>query len=438
MVDDTSETELTHQHPLFLEVTVPDHVPYRVALAGKSALVIGRSRNADLHVDHRSVSREHARLALGARLEITDLGSGNGTRVRGRDLEAHQTTSIGIGEVIELGSVVISVLAIRNADSRGRQPDAEDGWYAPVSPAMRGVLAALERVAPSESSVLLVGEAGVGKEVCARLIHQRSPRAARPFVRARASGISDHVLDKELFGGGSGEPPGALENAHGGAILLDDIDALPPALQLKLLHVIDRRELPRAGTRDAVPIDVRFVMATRRSLGADVTAGRFREDLYYRIAGVTIEIPPLRARIEDIVPLASYLLTQAARRRKREDLRLTSEVAALLVRHAWPGNIRELRDAIVRAVVVCGDGPLRPEHVVLAPHAAAPGEIADTGPLPRLGGLTDEVEDLERRRVDATLAAAGGNQSEAARRLGISRGALLARLRAWGMTPRRR
>lgn len=410
MADETSETELTHHHPLVLEVMVPGREPYRVALAGRSSIVIGRSRSADVQVEHRSVSREHARIALGARLELTDLGSGNGTRVRGRDVEAQRTMQISIGELVEIGSAAISVLALRGGDGGGQRRSPGDATLVAASGAMRAIVDTIERVAPSEASVLLVGEAGVGKEVCARLLHQRSARAARGFVRADA---------RQLLGG----ERAAIEDARGGTVMLDGIEALSPSLQLALLHVLDRRELPRCEARGAVAIDARFVASARCSLAAEVDAGRFREDLYYRIAGVPIEVPPLRARIEDIVPLASHLLAQAARRRGRGDLRLTSEIAAVLVRHAWPGNVGELRDVIEHAVAVCGDGPLRREQFVLGEEVR--------------GGLADEVEDLERRRVDAALIATGGNQSEAARRLGMSRGALLARLRAWGAPSRR-
>ena len=452
MSDPTTETELTHRRSLCLEITIPDAASYAVSLAGKDEVILGRSRSVDVQLGHRSVSREHVRVRLQATIEVEDLGSSNGTRLRGKALAVNQRAEVGIGEIIEVGSVTVRILPERSRErarefeprrpGSGRNPlDVPEGWYAPSSPAMQAVLSSLERVAASDLGVLLLGETGVGKQVCAELVHRRSLRAGRAFLRLGCRAVPEAQLESELFGHEAGAVEGAtsarvgcLESANGGTLFLDEIAELPAALQIKLLRVLDRRELTRLGGRVAKEADVRFIAATHKDLAAEAAAGRFRQDLFYRLAAVTIQIPPLRERVDEIVPLAGQFLEGAARRYDRPMVAISAEAATALDRHPWPGNIRELRNVIERAFVVCGAGPVRVEHLLL--DSESKSDSALTGPLPRLGNLSEEVEDLERRRIEAALVAAGGNQSEAARRLGMSRGALLARLRAWGLISR--
>ena len=484
MALDDVTTPLSDRGPraLVLEVVLPDAVAEE-PLPEHGEVVIGRSRGAAVRIDHDSVSREHARLRLGASITLEDLGSRNGTFVRGVPLRPGEVASVGIGDAIEIGSVLVRlavalpVVAAASAPSvpaaaaaasavpaassaapaapraERRTPgsgrallDAHEGWYASASRAMQEVAAEIEQVARSEMSVLILGETGVGKEVCAEEIHRRSARAPRTLLRLNCSALPDSLLESELFGhdrgaftGAAAAKPGLIESADGGTVFLDEIGELPASAQAKLLRVLDRREVMRLGALRARTVDVRFVSATHRSLDAEVAAGRFREDLYYRLAGMTIRIPPLRERPDELVPLARRFVEDAAGRLGRPAPEITAAALAALAGHAWPGNIRELRNAMERAVVVCGVGPISPAHLPLGERrAAATGPPAAVPPPPGSSpGLRDEVEALERARIVAALEAAGGNQSEAARRLGMSRGALLARLRAWGLLRRR-
>ncbi len=303
---------------------------------------------------------------------------------------------------------------------------------------MAKLWAMVDRVAASHINVLILGETGVGKEVMASTIHARSPRARAPLVCLNCAALSEPLLESELFGhekgaftGATSDKPGLLEAASGGVVFLDEVGEMPLSMQAKLLRVLEKREVLRVGSLRPRPIDVRFVAATNRDLEAEVRAGRFRQDLYFRLNGVTLVIPPLRERVAEIEPLAVRFADEARRAAGRPPLRFAPETVAALTAYDWPGNIRELKNVIERAVLFCEGDTLSPEHLAL------PRPPAMT--LPELPSTEDDAEDEERRRVLAALEACAGNQTQAARMLGIARGTLIARLEKYNVPrPRKR
>jgi transcriptional regulator with PAS, ATPase and Fis domain len=292
----------------------------------------------------------------------------------------------------------------------------------------------LERVADSELSLMLLGETGVGKEVCAEFVHELSPRSSKRFLRLNCAALSEALLESELFGyergaftGAVGDKPGLLESAPGGTIFLDEVGDLPLATQVKLLRVLEAREVMRIGSRTARAIDIRVVSATHQDLNERITAGLFREDLYYRLNGISVLVPPLRERVDDIEPLARFFLDRFVKPERAKPT-LTLEAIDWLEAHSWPGNVRELRNLMERAAVLCDGDRILPEHLPLdrarslAPAPARPETGAATG------ALRDELRHLERERIENALRECQGNQRRAAEKLGISRGALLRRL----------
>jgi two-component system, NtrC family, response regulator AtoC len=550
-------------------------------LPSSGEVTIGRASSCDLVINHASVSRQHAMLRMSP-LEIIDVGSRNGTCVRGTRLERGIPTAIEVGEAIQVGEASVLIHSSAGAEDKpveaapeqadgldllraecvrsartcspfalvqleideGRPRDAhavlrallresdvvrnegngalqvvlvdtrgdaievavsrmvdqlyehgivarigvarypEDGVVAeqllahayeqldrePGAPptAMDNVRGMLHQVATGDLSVLLIGETGVGKELCAEMIHRLSPRAARPFVKLNCSALVESLIESELFGhergaftGATSAHEGLLETANGGTVFLDEIGELPIGVQSKLLRVLEEQLVRRVGASTARKVDARFVCATNRDLAEEVEAGRFRRDLYYRINGVTLAIPPLRERKSEIVPLA-----RAFARRARPGAALTfgKEVVAELEYNSWKGNIRELRNSIERAVLMSSGGTIRPSHLSLDTRdrsrdsaVTMPVELvanergsrnrisSPTLPMDRSSSpaistesqdsrsLANAVRDLERQRIIDALEQCGGNQTRAARILGISRNTLVARLEEFGL-----
>ena len=284
--------------------------------------------------------------------------------------------------------------------------------------------------------MLILGETGVGKELLAELVHRRSPRAKGPFVCINCSALADTLLESELFGyekgaftGATQAKPGLLEAAAGGTVFLDEIGDMPGTLQTKVLRAIESRKVTRVGGLAPRPLDVRFVAATHVDLEAAIADDRFRSDLYFRLNGISLTIPPLRDRPEEIEPLARAFLAAACAAGKRRPPRLSSDALEALQAYDWPGNIRELRNAIERALVRSEGGEIGPEHLpveklrLARPAAAAPAAAGVAAP----GGLA------ERQRILEVMAQVGSNQTRAAKRLGISRGTLIDRLKRHGI-----
>jgi len=314
------------------------------------------------------------------------------------------------------------------------------------------------RVARSDSTVLISGESGTGKEVLARYIHQQSPRASQPFIAINCAAIPDNMLEATLFGHEKGSFTGAIaaqagkfEQADGGTILLDEISEMPLGLQAKLLRVLQEREVERVGARKPITLDIRVVATTNRDLAGEVAAGRFREDLYYRLSVFPLAWRPLRERTADILPLAERLLAKHSAKMKHASVRLSPQAQACLIGYPWPGNVRELDNAIQRALILQQGGLIQAEDFCLVgPVGAVPlpglastsrssvGEPVQVEVVSgeQAGGLGDDLRRREFQMIIDTLRAERGRRKEAAERLGISPRTLrykLAQMRDAGM-----
>jgi two-component system, NtrC family, response regulator HydG len=303
---------------------------------------------------------------------------------------------------------------------------------------MRRVLDQVRKVAPTDATVLVLGESGTGKELVARAVHAASGRGEKPFVSVSCAAIPEGLLESELFGHEKGAFTGAVrrklgrfELAHEGTLFLDEVGEIPPAIQVKLLRVLQERSFERVGGEETVSADVRLVSATNRDLARMVAEGRFREDLYYRLNVVPVRLPPLRERPGDVEELASHFLARVAPRIGRKVTGFAPEAIALLRRHAWPGNVRELENVVEQALVFAEGDLVRPEDLPEGLRRAAPSPA-----LPVPSGdrsLTDILEDLEEQLILAAYERAKGVKAETARLLGIKPSALYYKLEKYGI-----
>jgi two-component system response regulator AtoC len=423
---------------------------YELVLAGPGGLrthvlpvrgtfVLGRAPEADVDLPDPHASPRHARLYLlaGLRAFIEDLGSERGTWILSGRILPRARVPVAPGQVVLLGGAVM-VLQVASPDRAPAGRACEPGEVRPPSSTSMARLEALARsAAGSTLNVLLMGETGVGKDVIARRIHGMSPRRDRSFLKVDCAALSPGLLESELFGhergaftGATTAKRGLLECAPGGTVLLDEIGELPMALQAKLLNVVEAKEVVPLGALRPRPIDVRFLSATNRLLWNEASQGTFRLDLYYRLAGLSLVIPPLRERRDEIAGLASLFIAEISGAQKRAIVPTLSAAArAVLEAHSWPGNIRELKNVIERASLLCGGGCVEPDHLLFD---VAPGESRGVevvaGPPPS-----------ERQRILDALEFCAGNQTRAAKLLGIARSTLTLRLAAYDVPrPRRR
>ena len=402
--------------PRYLLVTVEGGVHIHT-LPPQPTIILGRGSECAVVLDHPSVSRQHARLEIAATCTISDLGSRNGTWCRGQRLEPGQAQRVGVGESFLLGSVSVlplppranaPVAAIAGSLLRVEDPAGEDA---------SGLMTAMAQTA---ASVLIFGETGVGKEILAARIHQLSGRSG-PFVAINCAALSETLLESELFGHERGAFTGAvqakeglLQSAAGGTLLLDEIGEMSPAVQAKMLRAIETQSILRLGGVRPQTIDLRFLAATHRHLLAP-SANPFRRDLYYRLAGFSLLIPPLRERRSQILRLTTEILGAAATRSGVRSPSITPAASLALVSHDWPGNVRELRNVVTRALVLARGGEIDERHFVFdTPAGGFP-----SGPPP--------ID--ERTRILAALEACAGNQTHAARALGISRTTLIQKIK---------
>jgi DNA-binding NtrC family response regulator len=309
------------------------------------------------------------------------------------------------------------------------------------SPAIIDVMKTMARVAASQATVLVLGETGTGKELVARTVHHYSDRASRRFVTVNCSALAEGLLESELFGhvkgaftGAATSRPGLFREADKGTLFLDEIGDISPGLQARLLRVLQEQEIVPVGSETPIKVDVRVIAATHRDLPEAVRAGRFREDLYYRLDVVTLRLPPLRERRQDIPLLVDHFLRTLSARHGRGPVAMDSEAQRRLLAYDWPGNIRELQNVLERAVLLAEQGVIGPEHLAtnVRPAAAALAEASS----PASAALRP-LEDVERDHVIRVLAATGGNREESSRILGISRRTLTRMIQRWGLPPRR-
>lgn len=398
-------------------------------------LVIGRGTESTICLPHSSVSRKHAVIYLSAPAEIEDLGSANGTRIDGSPVLPGTKAPLPIGAVLEVGDVR-AILRPIEIGGPSKMDEVRD---------------TVDRIAPSDISVVIYGETGAGKEVLAEEIHNKSRRASGPFLRLNCAALAPNLLESELFGyergaftGANQSKPGLFESAEGGTVLLDEIGELPLATQPKLLRVLESREAQRIGALRPRPVDVRFLCATHRDLEVMTVLGQFRQDLLFRLSGITVQLPPLRDRSGEIPALVQTLLQDAGVRAGKPGLAITRDALALLLAYRWPGNIRELKNVLERAVLLATDR-IDIQHIVFnrtarasdaqrvegrAVAVSAPPAPVDPLAATDMNPATPAASenDAERDKILSALERFGGNQTEAAKFLGITRRMLTYRL----------
>ena len=332
-----------------------------------------------------------------------------------------------------------SRLSVENRELRRQLSDAATrpgilGRSAPIH-AMQEIIAT---VAPTEATVLITGDSGTGKELVARALHCASARAEKPLVTVNCAALAENLLESELFGHEKGSFTGAdrrregrFAQANGGTLFLDEIGEMPLTLQSKLLRALQQGEVQRVGADAAITVDVRIIAATNRDLREEVAQKRFREDLYFRLNVICIEVPPLRDRAEDIPVLAAHFLERFASRNRKNVRGFSPQALACMLRYAWPGNVRELENAVERAVILCNGDLITERELPLVVTGPAPVDERQPEADASLAGLP--LDTVERRAIEETLRQTGDNKSEAARQLGITRATLHNKLRKYGL-----
>ena len=445
-----------------LSVTISNGMTVEVRL-GQKEVKIGRGHEADLQLPDPSVSRLHAKVfRVGLQYFLADLRSRNGTHTDGKRITQ---LALEDGRMFQVGPFRIHFHRPVPGFPTGEEPTVPPGTAAaPPDPVeaepvrapkrmegptatgeapfgliggsahVRKLVATIRRVAASDVPVLIEGETGSGKELVARGIHDASARRERPFIVVNCGAISPDLIESELFGhekgaftGATAPRKGAFELANSGTIFLDEIGELPLSLQPKLLRALEQKEVKRVGGNDLLLADVRILAATNRNLREEIARKAFREDLYFRIGAITVPIPPLRDRREDVAPIALHFLSAMGTTTSRPVPGLSPAGLDALISHDWPGNVRELRNAIQRAVVMAEHGELTGTDFSFLRPAAKPGAESETA-----SGLS-RWEQAERTNILAELARQTGNKTKTARELGIAKSTLFEKLKKYGI-----
>ena len=400
---------------------------------------------------HRAISREKKDISFIC-VPILDQGEPIGAMSADRLFE----DSISYEEDVRLLSIIAAMIAravrlrqthheqmrlLEEENSRLREELVERFRPANLigsSHAMRRVFRLIQQVAPSSATVLILGESGVGKELVAQAIHYNSPRAAHPFVKVNCAALPEKIVESELFGhergaftGAIAQRKGRFENAEGGTIFLDEIGDLPASTQIRLLRVLQEREVERVGGDRPVRIDVRVLAATNRNLETLMREGRFREDLYYRLNVFPIHVPPLRERRTDIPMLADHFVAKYSQSNKKPVVRISTPAIDMLMSYHWPGNVRELENCIERAVLLSVDGVIHGNHL---PPSLQTAEASGTLPS---GPLEAKLASFERELIVDALKSSNGNMAKAARVLGLTERMMGLRVGRYKVEPRR-
>jgi two-component system response regulator AtoC len=432
-------------------------------LPGAGDVVIGRSEAANLRIDDAAVSRQHARLVIdGDGVTLVDLGSHNGTfvnkvRVAGRRalqpndvVTIHKTTLIlhAAGVPTKPSANPSHIAAGSERASPGVTLGAQRVIVA--DPAVVRIYDLIERLAPVELPVLITGETGSGKELVATAIHALSNRASKPLLSLNCAALHDSLIESELFGHEKGAFSGAIatragliEAASGSTLFLDEVGELAPAVQAKLLRVLEVHRVTRVGDTREREVDVRIVAATNRDLEADVAAGRFRRDLYFRLSAATLHLPPLRQRLRELPLMAAAFLDDACRRNGRPLMRISDGAMGALVEHPWPGNVRELKNLMQYLAATITSDVMLADHVqerIGGIQHTPPPRLAPVAPIdPRqFRPLADELRELEITRIRQALEATGGNQTRAAQLLAMPVRTFFEKAKQYGLTPKKK
>ena len=409
-----------------LIVTTVQGETLRVPVRGRR-LKVGSSPDADIILEDPHVSRLHCELEPGPLgLTLRDLGSMNGTFVGGA---AVREVVLAPGALVTLGGTRI---VVEGDFTVPPTPVTEKfGTAVAASDAMKQVFAVLGKLAPSEVTVTLLGETGTGKDILARGVHEMSPRNGGPFVVFDCGAVTSTLIESELFGhekgaftGAVAERQGAFERADGGTLFLDEVGEMPFDLQPRLLRALEQREVRRVGGGDEIAVDVRVIAATNRDLASEVAAGRFRQDLFFRLNAAVVQVPPLRERKEDLPLLVETILGET-----KGDVHIATTALQALSSYDWPGNVRELRNVLTTALAMV-DGPVLDVRHLMFPTGGLLEKKATLDSLPLAG---QSLEQLERAAIKQTLEREGGNRTRTAKVLGIAPSTLYEKIKKYNL-----
>jgi len=408
------------------------------ATSTEGRLTVGTADDATLRLTDSTVSRYHLELEAAVDgVVLRDLGSTNGTAIGTMMVREGRLTETA---VLKLGRSKVQITLDGARATLPLSSSVSYGALLGASAAMRQVYATLARAAPTTASVLILGESGTGKELAARAVHQESDRAARPFEVVDCGGLPPTLIESELFGhergaftGAAGDREGAFERADGGTIFLDELGELPLDVQPKLLRALGESEVRRVGGRRSRKVDVRVVAATNRDLRREVNAGRFRADLYYRLAVIQVRMPALRERLEDLEVLVPALVKRiCAERRVAPGVSVPEEFVEMLGQHTWPGNVRELRNYLEQYVILEATPPFAADEG--ADEGGGEGALVrGLEALPLRAAKAELTDRFERWYLSRLLADTRGNVAEAARRAGVDRGTVFRSMRRIGL-----